>query len=147
MTLSPRTTNFRLFSRRYGSELRSQRFPDKTIFCLILHRASIETSRFAHRALNVSFSTERITNVKTEVSDSERRAEVILAELKNLVSDFDTKEEDVREKMARWPGLLEKLQGLLENVTEANKTAHDAIKRGEDTLKKALEMLETLQVK
>ena len=72
---------------------------------------------------------------------------MILAELKYLVSDFDTKEEDVREKMARWPGLLEKLQGLLENVTEANKTAHDAIKRGEDTLKKALEMLETLQVK
>ena len=57
------------------------------------------------------------------------------------------KEEDVRKKMAEWPGLFGRLEGLLANVTNANNTAHDAIARGEETLRKAKDMLERLKVK
>lgn len=57
------------------------------------------------------------------------------------------KEEYVRKKMAEWPGLSEKLEGLLTNVTDANETAHDAIARGEETLRKAKDMLERLKVR
>ena len=83
---------------------------------------------------------------KMEVADAQRQANTILTELKLLVDDFNSKEESVRRKMAEWPGLLDKLKGLLANVTEANNTAYDAITRGEETLKKAQDMLETLQV-
>ena len=66
--------------------------------------------------------------------------------LHSLVDSFDTKEEDVRKKMGEWPGLLDRLEELLTNVTEANKSAHDAIARGEETLRKAKEMLNRLKV-
>ena len=72
--------------------------------------------------------------------------EMILSTLETLVTSFDMKEEYVRKKMAEWPGLFERLKGLLTNVSNANETAHDAIARGEETLKKAKDLLERLKV-
>ena len=75
------------------------------------------------------------------------RAQEILDALETLVQSFDTKEEDVRKKMAEWPGLFKRLESLLTNVAAANNTAHDAITRGEDTLRKAKDLLERLKVR
>lgn len=83
---------------------------------------------------------------KQEVANSSKSAEEILNVLETLVKSFDMKEEYVRKKMAEWPGLFERLEGLLANVTNANETAHDAIARGEETLRKAKDMLERLKV-
>ena len=66
--------------------------------------------------------------------------------LGTLVESFDVKEDDVRKKMAEWPGLFSRLEGLLTNVSDANNTARDAIARGEETLRKAKDLLERLQV-
>ena len=88
----------------------------------------------------------KLNSSKEEVANASKNAEEILNTLETLVESFDMKEEYVRKKMAEWPGLFERLKGLLTNVTNANETAHDAIARGEKTLKKAKELLERLKV-
>ena len=92
-----------------------------------------------------SFSAKLNTS-KQQVANASKSAEDILNVLETLVKNFDMKEEYVRKKMAEWPGLFERLEGLLTNVTDANETAHDAIARGEETLRKAKDLLERLKV-
>lgn len=87
----------------------------------------------------------KVNLTKEEVANASQIAEDIIEVLEPLVESFDKKEEDVRKKMAEWPGLVKRLENLLSNVTEANDTAHDAIARGEKTLEQAKDMLERLQ--
>jgi len=95
--------------------------------------------------LGLSEMQATLNTSKEEVANATDRAQEILDVLESLVESFNMKEEDVRKKMAEWPGLFGRLEGLLANVTNANNTAHDAIARGEETLRKAKDMLERLK--
>ena len=88
----------------------------------------------------------KLNTSKEAVSYASENAQQILDALEALVQSFNRKEDEVRRKMAEWPGLIRRLEDLLTNVTSANSTAHDAIARGEDTLKKAKDMLDRLRV-
>lgn len=99
------------------------------------------SKRTTIHCLSAKFNTS-----KQEVANASKTAEEILNTLEILVYSFDMKEEYVRNKMAEWSGLFERLEGLMKNVTDANETAHDAIDRGEETLRKAKDMLERLKV-
>jgi len=74
------------------------------------------------------------------------KSEKMMEDLKGLVTSFNMKEDDVRKKMAEWPGLLDKLKKLLADIDNANATAWEAYLDGENTLKKAMEMKDTLEV-
>ena len=94
-----------------------------------------------HHSLSAKLNTS-----KEDVANASKTSQDILDVLETLVESFNIKEEDVRRKMAEWPGLFGRLEGLLANVTSSNSTAHDAIARGEETLRKAKDMLERLKV-
>lgn len=96
--------------------------------------------------MTIDCLSAKLNTSKQEVANASKTAEEILNTLETLVESFDMKEEYVRNKMAEWPGLFERLEGLMKNVTDANETAHDAIDRGEETLRKAKDMLERLKV-
>ena len=91
-------------------------------------------------------SPAKVNSSKEEVANASERAQEIIEVLEPLVESFNKKEDDVRKKMAEWPGLVKRLESLLTNVTDANDTAHDAIARGEKTLEQAKDMLERLKV-
>ena len=94
----------------------------------------------------IIYFSATLNTSKEAVAIASENAQQILDALETLVQSFNRKEDDVRRKMAEWPGLVRRLEDLLTNVTSANSTAHDAIARGEDTLKKAKDMLDRLRV-
>ena len=120
---------------RYSSLFKKKKLPGVTFveFCSKTKR----TCYYFLAKLNTS---------KEAVAYASENAQQILDALEALVQSFNRKEDEVRRKMAEWPGLIRRLEDLLTNATSANRTAHDAIARGEDTLKKAKDMLDRLRV-